>query len=395
MGASVTVTVENVGESPLTISGLTGADHFRVDQAGLASTLGAGESTGFSVALEPATGGILQGVITLTSDDPDEGEFTIEVQGHTTPNTFRQIVSSSAPTARFNSELAALSDGRVVMFGGRDNSGVYLGDTWIFDSSTGEWSELSISSAPSARDAHQLVALDGDIVLLYGGKDNLDEMEDTWTLDVAAGSWTQLTTTSPGARFRHHMVSLGEAALMVAGRPTTSASTEVNDTWIFDTVSNSWRDRSPVTSPGATSAAAMAFDGDDTVILYGGFVGGPLDETWRYSISANAWTESTSLTSPGERAALSGAMLSAGMVVFSGKLNSCCVDPSGGTFLYDVGEDSWSDLEPAAEPSPRYSYAMVAIPGANKAIIFGGQTLNAGPGSALNETWEYVGPLPD
>lgn len=82
------------------------------------------------------------------------------------------------------------------------------------------------------------------------------------------------------------------------------------------------------------------------------------------------------------------------MIVYSGKADSCCDDPDPGTFAYDPTPSTWVDITPPLEPTPRYNYGMAAVPLRNKAIIFGGQLLNAGAGSSVTDTIEYVGPRP-
>lgn len=82
------------------------------------------------------------------------------------------------------------------------------------------------------------------------------------------------------------------------------------------------------------------------------------------------------------------------MTVFSGKLDSCCVTPIGGTFSYDPESDTWADNTPPLEPTPRSTYTLTGLPDRNKAILFGGVLDNIGISTAQDDAWEYVGQLP-
>ena len=81
LGAVVTVTIENVGDDTLTLSGLTpgGPDvsHFAVDIMGVSPSLGVGESTSFGLRFAPINGGRKGLLVSVGSDDPDEDPYEI------------------------------------------------------------------------------------------------------------------------------------------------------------------------------------------------------------------------------------------------------------------------------------------------------------------------------
>ena len=59
--------------------------------------------------------------------------------------------TTSAPLPRWDHHLGAdVANGALLVFGGRDNDGNALGDTWHFDLDTGTWTLLDIEG-PSAR----------------------------------------------------------------------------------------------------------------------------------------------------------------------------------------------------------------------------------------------------
>ncbi|MEX1362495.1 MAG: kelch repeat-containing protein [Nannocystaceae bacterium] len=401
LGPVITVQVSNTGDGDLNLSGisLTGpaVNHYQLSIMGLDASLAPGESTTFDLRFAPLNGGLKEVVAEIGSNDADEDPFTVRFRAHTTPNLYRPLTPLGSPQARFNMAMAPLPDSRILMFGGRNNADVRLGDTWVLDVEANAWTQLSPAASPSPRDAHEMAYIGNDTVVLFGGNDvsggGAVGLGDTWVFDTAAEQWSPVVTPGPGPRFQHMMVSLGTEALLFGGR---SGGPHLSDTWRFDGATQTWLDLVPVGAPGPRITAAMAFNGDDTVVLYGGFLNNtPLSDTHEYTVSTNSWSQIPPGFSPGARGTLEGDFLETGaMVVYSGKLDTCCNDPDPGTFGYAAAVDTWLSLMPTAEPTPRYNYGMVAVPGGNKLIIFGGQLQNGGAGSSVDDTIEYVGPLP-
>jgi len=400
LGPELTITVENTGTADLTVDGVMamGLDAAQVviDQAGLAASIAPGESSSFTATFAPTNGGAKQILLRIANDDADESPYDIMLRGHTTENVYRLITTVGMPTPRFNATLEDLQDGRLLLFGGRNAAGTWLDDTWAFEVETSTWTQLAPATPPPSRNAHGMALVEPGTVVLFGGTASMGGggLGDTWSFDVATEDWEQLAPAmSPPPRFQHEMVAIGDArALIFGGRPNGGGS-EIADTWVFDNSTGNWTNLAPGGGPSAISAYAMAFDGNDIVTRFGGFQSSnPLDQTWRYTISTNTWAMMAPVATPGARAVLSGEYMGNGqLVVFSGKLGGCCIDPVGGTFAYDPPTNTWITITPPGEPSPRFNYAMAAVNGANKAILFGGLLQNTGVGTAQGQTWEYVG----
>jgi hypothetical protein len=404
LGSEVTFTVANVGEADLLVDGVVamGPDAAQIvlDQAGLAATIAAGDSSTFTATFAPTNGGLKTVVLSIGNDDADESPYDIGFSGHTTPNMYRLIPAMGAgPTGRFNAAIEDLGDGRLLLFGGRNAGGVWLDDTWIFELETSMWTQVPPAMAPPPRNAHDMALVAAGTVVMFGGTAATagGPLGDTWIFDVATEQWSQFgAPMSPPPRFQHGMIAIGDSRVLLHGGRSAPGG-ELGDTWIFDGATGTWTNAMPAGAPMPDTAFAFAFDRMDTVTRFGGFANNTtlLDQTWSYTVSTNTWAMEAPMGSPGNRAVLSGEYLSFGqMIVFSGKLDDCCIDPVGGTFAYDPAANTWTTITPSAEPSPRFSYAMTAVEGGNKAILFGGLLQNTGVGTALAETWEYVGPRP-
>lgn len=400
-GPLLTVTVENTGTGDLLIGGVLAmgpdAAHVAIDQAGLAASIAAGESSSFTVAFAPQNGGHKDVLLSIGNDDDDESPYELSLRGTTPANTYRLITTAGSPSPRFNATLDDLGDGRLLLFGGRDATGAQLGDTWVFEVETDTWTQLAPGVSPPARNAHGMARVEAGTVLMFGGSNSMGggALGDTWTFDVAAETWTQVAPPGPPARLQHELVAIGNARAILYGGRTGGGGSELADTWMFDAAAGTWTNMAPAGGPPAVSAYAMAFDGNDTVTRFGGFLSNiPNNQTWNYTVSTNSWAQAMTMGNPGARGVLSGEYLEAGqMIVFSGKLNDCCIDPTGGTFAYDRMANTWTTITPPGEPSPRFGYAMTQVEG-NKSIFFGGLLTNTGVMTAQGQTWEYVGVAP-
>jgi len=86
--ADITFSIENTGTGNLTLSGSpiivlggTNADQFSVTQTSLTSTITAGSSQDFTVKFSPTSAGEKTATLTITSNDTDESNYTINLSG--------------------------------------------------------------------------------------------------------------------------------------------------------------------------------------------------------------------------------------------------------------------------------------------------------------------------
>jgi hypothetical protein len=126
--------------------------------------------------------------------------------------------------------------------------------------------------------------------------------------------------------------------------------------------------------------------GTDKVLLFGGYKGGNYyNDTWVYDLSNNSWTQMKPNTIPGGRHshAMSTIYGTDKVLMFggykSGGLNS-------ETWVYDLSDDNWIDQKPnGSKPHVREYHAMASIFDDDKVVLFGGcySTLY------YNGTWVY------
>jgi hypothetical protein len=178
------------------------------------------------------------------------------------------------------------ASGTVVLFGGPNDAGGVLGDTWQWNGKAKTWTQRFPASSPSARKT--TLAFDGarGSIVLFGGDNGAgDFYEDTWTWN--GGNWTQqFPASAPSARTLHMMAydpNLGEVVLFggTAGPPAG-----LNDTWTWD--GSTWTQRLVATSPGGRWSAAFDLDpASKGLMLFGGeLTGDPFtNQTWLFTFA--------------------------------------------------------------------------------------------------------------
>ncbi len=110
--------------------------------------------------------------------------FVSQITANTLPFNWTDLNSLNPPSPReFSSQAFDPSSGQIVLFGGSHN-GISLGDTWVFDSSTNSWTELTPPISPSAREKASMVFDQSrGIIILFGGYNNGTQLGDTWVFD--------------------------------------------------------------------------------------------------------------------------------------------------------------------------------------------------------------------
>jgi hypothetical protein len=111
-GVNKILTVRNTGTGPLTLTPLTNEDlpaGFSIVTNFASTTLAAGASATITLRYAPTSAGPTSGVLTLVSDDADEGSFAINLTGTATP--------APAPEINVLNGTVAVQSGGAISFG--------------------------------------------------------------------------------------------------------------------------------------------------------------------------------------------------------------------------------------------------------------------------------------
>ncbi|MCB0164045.1 MAG: hypothetical protein KDI79_07465 [Anaerolineae bacterium] len=281
---------------------------------------------------------------------------------------------------------------QIYLFGGRDGSQIY-NDIWALDMNSLTWRKLAVNSptAPPARFS-TVMMVDQNAENLYiatGHTQGNQNLGDIWRLNLSTETWEDLTGAAgpgPQPRYGDPGGNLGNNLVLTHGFGTT----RYNDTWRFNTGTDQWEN---ITPPGQLPLQRCLFAATTAVgtslIIHGGcatpFGDCYLDDTWVLDMPSNTWREVTSGVKPVGRQyhTIVPAVSSQGLVkviLFGGQ--DASQSARNDTWILDVASGAWTLVDPQGAPSPRYNHASVWIPGYGM-VIYGGRN-NNGP---LSELW--------
>jgi len=319
-------------------------------------------------------------------------------------NQWKELDPINSPSEIYNDGMATIcTDDKVVRFGGID-----LDETWEYDLSTNTWTNKNPSgSKPSIRIYPQMTSFYGDDkVLLFGGAYGFAK-NDTWEYDSSTGSWTEQTITSgPIHRCAAGMAPIyGYDKVVMFGGSNYYNSTPyyLNDTWVYDSSEASWTDKTPSSIPtnypsGRLDLAMASIYGTDKVLLFSGrrTFDNCFSDTWLYDYSDNNWTNITPIsTSPSARYGHRMVSIQGDdkVLLFGGATSGSANYFLNDTWTYDLSDNTWTKIiliNPSKRPSARVGFGLAAIDGQDKIILFGGNT----DSGYSNETWVYTHILP-
>lgn len=151
------------------------------------------------------------------------------------------------------------------------------------------WTQLEpVGNVPSPRGDHSLVYDPGiGAVILFGGYDGTSFLNDTWAYDPVANTWTELNPSgvAPSATTK---------ASLVYDPGTGKVIAYEEGIWAYDSVTNAWTELHPVgDQPPARGGSSMTYDpASGKVIMFGGQTDTDdtcYNDTWAYDSATNTW----------------------------------------------------------------------------------------------------------
>jgi N-acetylneuraminic acid mutarotase len=269
-------------------------------------------------------------------------------------------------------------------------------DTWTWDGTT--WTKVATEGPPPREAAFMVYDSWNDRMVLHGGRNLAVPFNDTWELEwndvTSEWVWQQIDTGSTIGPTRSCFSMAFDRArgkiVLFGGRDDRGpgGGVEMNDTWEFDVVSDTWTEVFPEgVLPDKREDFMMAYDESrGMTVMFGGFGAedfyGSSDETWEWN--GIKWMKrSPNGSVPGPRA---GASLVyhrvAGKVILVGG-----VDIGGtGKYYYDTWSwdgSAWTEILPAHTfPYGRLLSCIAYDSARNRIVLFGGF-------GASNDLWEF------
>lgn len=191
----------------------------------------------------------------------------------------------------------------------------------------------------------------------------------------------------PSERTYHKMTydSMNNLVILFGG---VNSKGHIYETWVYDVATDTWQQKSPSTTPSATRVPAMTYDSaNKKVVLFGGLDSDDkyMDETWIYDVGEDKWTQKFPSNKPSARAMTTMVYDSFNnkIILFAGWDGSKYLDDM---WFYNVSSNTWTEKTQSTKPSARNSHAMVYDSENKKVILFGG---DSGGGNRYDDTWVY------
>jgi CSLREA domain-containing protein len=234
-----------------------------------------------------------------------------------------------ATGARFSARLTALSNGDVLMTGGNDTGGTFIGTAEIY--SGGTWT--STSSMSAARVGHSSTRLADGRVLVAGGSSAIGVVNNSAELyNPSAGTWSATNNNLGTGRSDHTGTLLPNGKVLVAGGGLAPSGV-TNTAELYDPALNMWISTTSMTTARRGHTATLLANG--TVLAVGG-VG--VNSAEIYDPATGLWSAAGSMSTV--RDFHSATLLPSGKVLVVGGNNGST--PLQSAELYDPATNSWT-----------------------------------------------------
>jgi hypothetical protein len=302
------------------------------------------------------------------------------------PKWTQQFPSTKPSARKSHAFISVWGTDKVLLFGGKTGAD----ETWIYDLSDNLWTELSFSLKPDKRrDAAMANIYGTDKILLFGGyhyDGSHIYYNDTWLYDLSNNNWTEIKPPfMPSQRTGHQMASIwGTDKILLFGGFENTISTLLEDTWIYDLSDENWTQIFPVNNPSKRTYHLMSsIYGKSEAFLFGGYDGSnTLDDTWHFDLSTLNWLVKWPFYKPNRTSSSAVATIdkSKFVVLFSGP------NINNETWIYDSVYYKWKKELLGVNPEYRHVHGMATIYGQDKAVLFGGEDNS---NNLLDDTWIF------
>lgn len=284
---------------------------------------------------------------------------------------------------------------RVLMFGGSiyTNNYAFYNELWSFEPEDQTWTLVESGEKPAPRFHHTMVYIpDSHKVFLFGGWGTSDKIADTWVYDITENEWSQLhPSASPSPRSSTVMAYDHENNVVVLFSGYGEDDEKLTDTWVYDFSAEDWVQMHPDDEPLPQYGGGMIYDTDSKkLLLYPGHwstsrtVHGYGDEVWVYDYPSNTWTELNTSPKPEGRYWFHHTYIDHEAAFLLNGGTGIRDEPCEEVLLYRYRDNSWETVTTNSGPVSRSSSSMCYIPGTLEVVLFGGADENV---NQLGDTW--------
>lgn len=299
-------------------------------------------------------------------------------------------MSGTTPDPEWYSAAYDPQSNKLILFCESGNAGV-PGQTWAFDPQAKTYVKLLPSGSPPSTQPLTMVFDESSGKIVCFGNVSASPSawrSATWSYDPRENTWTEIDPAIfPPTLVWSSMVyhsAMGKVVLLGSDRSG-------NHMWSYDSAANTWAELTPAGMPPARVAGMMAYDEtQNRLVLFGGISGRPippdnlLNDTWTYDSTSNTWVEMKPATPPEARQSASIVYDEAsGKVVLFGGL--AADHALADTWVYDSAADSWTELHTSGSPPARLGAFAFYAESTHQVLLQGGY----GRDEAFTDAWAF------
>ena len=277
-----------------------------------------------------------------------------------------------------NAAAASLSDGRVLVSGGKvsrvPSSLQATTAVTLYDPASDLWIERA--SMSTARAEHTATMLAGDRVLVTGGSNtHVGVFASAERYDPVSNAWTSAGAMS-SPRYKHTATLLGDGRVLVAGGSNTNGSCDCTtfekSVDLHDPATNAWSVTGTLLTARYEHTATRLPNG--RILVTGGFGGvqdtlhaggATLGSVEIYDPALGVWSAAAPMSTP--RRQHTAVLLDSGLVVVAGGVSSTTSLASAE--VYDPASNTWTPVTPMS--TARQSHLAVRLSGGNVLVLGG------------------------
>jgi N-acetylneuraminic acid mutarotase len=266
-----------------------------------------------------------------------------------TTGLWTAVATSGAPTARHHHCAALGDDGKVYVYGGRDTSGTDLASGKVYDPTGGTWGAVTAMS--QARSYFTFDLLSDNRIYAVGGQAAGSLLASAESYDRATDTWTNAGTIQ-AARQGHRSVVLDSGKLFVVGGSTALSTTTQIPSLLTDlyTVAVGWAAGTSMNRSRVYHGLAKISGGK--VVAGFGQMGTGSTYAEVYDPAGPSWTNTAAPKGVLVRSHCTASTVASGYVVFCGGRGTDSIQmPNASAEKYRVSNDTWSQPEVALSSS--------------------------------------------
>jgi len=288
-----------------------------------------------------------------------------------------RIASGQPYDRKFASAVYDSARGDIIIYGGASLSNCgNLQDTWSYNVSTNTWTLLDYHNNDyydytRARQGYGMAYDEYRQEFVNFGGSSGSSNDHTNILNRTKAYWNLVNTGTPQARHWHSLVfdTAAKCFILFGG---DNDATVLNDTWTYWIGNNTWVKKNGFNAPAPRSSYSMVYDrAINRTILFGGWNGYKnLNDTWEYNLGTDTWTQIQAVNPPSERREQS--------MVYDSHFNVLLM--FGGfdskyrndTYEFNYSTSAWTLLAPSNPPEEVGGAAMEFDPVNDVTFLFGG-----------------------